>query len=102
MKLKVGQILASITDATTVVVIRASHDEVLLTCGDLEMVDPKANESATQLATADTGEGLQLGKRYVDASNAVELLCTRAGERPVTINRMPLTLKTTKPLPASD
>jgi hypothetical protein len=41
-----------------------------------------------------------LGKRYEAAG--VEVLCTAAGEGTLTCDGQPMTLKTAKPLPASD
>lgn len=47
-------------------------------------------------------EGTQLGKRYVDESSGLELLCTKAGAGTLAIAAKRLSLKTAKPLPSSD
>ncbi|WP_207400324.1 hypothetical protein, partial [Actinomadura fibrosa] len=49
-----------------------------------------------------TGPGTVVGKRYVDAAGTLELLCTAAGTGELTCDGVPMTLKTAKPLPASD
>jgi len=43
-----------------------------------------------------------IGKRYVDATETVELLCTSAGTGALTCGGVPMTVKSAKPLPASD
>ena len=43
-----------------------------------------------------------IGKRYVDASETVELLCTSSGAGQLTCDGVQMTLKVAKPLPASD
>ena len=99
MKLRTGQTLHSAVDATTVVVIRAPDDDVAVTCGDTEMLE-SAPES--QPGAAVSGDGTQLGKRYVDDADSIELLCTKAGTATLAVNGAPLGLKEAKPLPASD
>jgi hypothetical protein len=103
MKLKVGQSLASVTDTTTVVVIRAPNEDVELTCGKVAMVDPKSDAAKERqpLESADP-EGTQLGKRYVDDDSSIELLCTKAGPARLALNGKQLSIKAAKPLPASD
>jgi len=51
---------------------------------------------------APDGTGTLLGKRYVDPSGALELLCTFSGAGELTCGGDPMTLKAAKPLPASD
>ena len=46
--------------------------------------------------------GAELGKRYVDAGGAVELLCTRPGVGAPALDGTVLAPKEAKPLPASD
>ena len=46
--------------------------------------------------------GTALGKRYVDASESLEVLCTKAGEGSLSLGDEPMVLKEAKPLPASD
>jgi hypothetical protein len=103
MKLKVGQSLASVTDTTTVIVIRAPQDDVELTCGRAAMVDPKSEAAKERrpLETSDP-EGTLLGKRYVDDDTGIELLCTKPGPATLELNGKQLSVKAARPLPASD
>jgi hypothetical protein len=48
------------------------------------------------------GDGTLIGKRYVDVSEAVELLCTSSGAGVLSCDDAPMTIKAAKPLPASD
>jgi hypothetical protein len=43
-----------------------------------------------------------MGKRYVDESGDVELLCTKPGTGSLTVDGAPLTVRGAKPLPSSD
>jgi hypothetical protein len=43
-----------------------------------------------------------IGKRYIDGTESVELLCTSSGAGALTCDGEPMTIKAAKPLPASD
>jgi len=103
MKPKVGQMLASTVDATTVVVVRWPENDLEITCGGAVMVDPKGPQAGLA-STADPAQldGSQLGKRYAHDELGVELLCTKAGQGTLALNGVPLPIKGAKPLPASD
>ena len=101
MKVKMGQSLASATDATTVVVVRAPETDVELTCGGLPMIASSSAVSPAPAAAGD-GPGTQLGKRYEDQGRSLELLCTKAGTSTLAVGGVPMSLKEAKPLPASD
>jgi hypothetical protein len=98
--LRPGDQLASTVCSTKVVVIRAPQDRApLIECGGSPMVQatpggppsPGGPDSATLI-----------GKRYVDAAESVELLCTSSGAGALTCDGTPMTVKSAKPLPASD
>jgi hypothetical protein len=100
---QVGQTLRSITDSTTVVVVRAPRDDVKLTCGGEEMTDAKTAAAPGQVAPLpDHTAGTLLGKRYEDAAGTIELLCTKGGTSSLAVDGVPMTVKAAKPLPASD
>jgi hypothetical protein len=101
MKVKIGQSLASATDTTTVVVVRAPETDVDLTCGGLPMITSPSAVSPALAAVGD-GPGTQLGKRYEDQGQSLELLCTKAGTSTLAVGGAPMSLKKAKPLPASD
>lgn len=46
--------------------------------------------------------GTLIGKRYVDASGTVELLCVKPGKGSLSVDGEALSVKDAKPLPASD
>ena len=101
MRLTIGQSLASRTDSTTVLVIRAGDDEVSLTCGGIEMSAPGSVGDPQPMQGA-PGSGTLLGKRYVDDAGTLELLCTKGGPATLAANGAVLSVKAAKPLPASD
>ena len=53
-------------------------------------------------ARADASQGSLLGKRYGDPDETVEVLCTKAGPGSLALDGVPLAVRVTKPLPASD
>jgi hypothetical protein len=99
----VGSTLLSTVDDTAVVVVRWSAGTAMLTCGGVPMVEKSQHEGATR-GTLDAAHasGTLLGKRYVAAGDSVEVLCTRSGTGSLALDGAPLTIKTAKPLPASD
>ncbi|MGW5147447.1 hypothetical protein [Rhodococcus koreensis] len=102
MILKVGQTLASTVDATVVIVVRAPQDETALTCGGVDMIDGKTGTGDGDGIDAAQRGGTQLGKRYVDETAALEVLCTKAGTGTLALDGRALQVKTAKPLPSSD
>ncbi|MFF3371786.1 hypothetical protein ACFYXF_02375 [Streptomyces sp. NPDC002680] len=96
--LRPGDQLASTACGTRVVVIRAPADaQHRLTCAGAPMA-PAA--SAPQVK--DAGSGTVIGKRYVDSTGTLELLCTASGAGELACDGTPMTIKAAKPLPASD
>lgn len=94
-----GEQLASTTSTTRVIVVRATGGgELEIACGGSPLV-PAATVPA---ASAADGTGTVLGKRYVNADDTLELLCTFSGAGELTYGGEPMTLKAAKPLPASD
>jgi hypothetical protein len=100
--IKPGLRLKSAVCATEVMVIRAPAGEAHLSCGGAEML--AVSESAPAPARLDPAhaQGSLIGKRYVDAEERFELLCTRGGEGSLGLNGAPLTVKQAKALPSSD
>ena len=47
-------------------------------------------------------DGTQIGKRYVDGADTIQLLCTKAGQGTLALDGSPLQVQAAKPLPASD
>ncbi|MFK0157714.1 hypothetical protein ACIQVL_30915 [Streptomyces sp. NPDC090499] len=110
MRPRVGQMLASTVDTTAVIVVRCPDEELEIGCGGAAMVEAGGNGHAAGAAATGTTApgptgptaGSLLGKRYADDDLGVELLCTKAGPGTLTVNGVPLPMKSAKPLPASD
>ncbi|HEY1706342.1 MAG TPA: hypothetical protein VGG75_42245 [Trebonia sp.] len=103
MKLRTGQMLVSLVDDTTVVVVRAAAGETDITCGGVSMADSKQAAGAAR-QTPDSGQldGTLLGKRYADDDLGLELLVTKPGTGTLAVDGKPLPVKGARPLPASD
>ncbi|KPI05266.1 hypothetical protein OK074_0404 [Actinobacteria bacterium OK074] len=94
-----GDQLASAVCTTRVIVVRAPADGTsALTCGGSPMLPAPAGKPAAPARAAAT----LIGKRYVDATGTLEVLCTSSGAGELGCDGTPMTLKTAKPLPASD
>jgi len=101
VNLKPGLRLSSRVCGAEIVVIKGSGEHAL-ECGGAPTVpvgDPSAHQGGVEV---DLSGGTLLGKRYTDDDGAVEILCTKPGEGTLTYDGQVLTLKETKPLPASD
>ena len=94
-----GEQLASTVCTTRVVVVRAPAEGRVITCGGSPMVPAPAGRPA---ASAPADAGTLIGKRYVDATEELELLCTFSGSGELRCDGVPMTHKAAKPLPASD
>ena len=101
VSLKPGLRLRSVTCTTEVIVVRGSGEELDLRCGGEPMVPLDQEPVAKAPVTAST-EGTQLGKRYVDKGESIEVLCTKAGEGSLSLGDDALLVRGAKPLPSSD
>ena len=99
-----GDQLASTVCGTRVVVIRApaaGQPQPQLTCGGSLLV-PAADAPPAKPGPAGADATTLIGKRYVDATGTLELLCSASGAGELACDGAPMTLKAAKPLPASD
>lgn len=94
-----GRFKSAVCDAQ-VMVIKAPAGEYALACGGADMIAPTATGSGA-LDAALSGETL-IGKRYVNADESLELLCTKGGKGTLTLDGAPLEIKQAKQLPSSD
>jgi hypothetical protein len=101
MELKPGTKLRSGVCDSAFVVVRAAAGDVDLRCGGAPLLAGDEVGDGSVL-DPDHAEGSLLGKRYADDGLGLELLCTKAGAGSLTIGAERLSLKTAKPLPASD
>lgn len=101
MELRPGIRLKSTVCDTEVIAVKASGDREV-TCGGAAMVEAgtDAGDGGTPAEGADGGT--QMGKRYVNDDDSVELLCTKPGAGSLAVDGAALELKESKPLPASD
>src|SRR5690606_8272256 len=85
---------------TEVIVVKGPAGDLDLRCGGVPMVEPGSEATGTPVEGAVGGTAL--GKRYVDADERREVLCSKAGEGSRSVGATLLALKEYKPLPASD
>jgi hypothetical protein len=101
VKFRAGQQLVSAVDSTAVIVIKAPADECTVTCGGVAMATAGGPVTAAD-PDPDLMGGTQIGKRYVDDADTIQLLCTKAGQGTLALDGSPLQIQAAKPLPASD
>lgn len=101
MQPKVGTTLVSAVDPTTAVVIKWGAGDVEVTCGGVPMGEKGAPAAAGD-ADPSQQDGTQMGKRYTDEGQGVELLVTKAGQGTLAVAGSTLAIKQANALPASD
>ena len=101
VKFRAGQQLVSAVDSTAVIVIKAPAAECTVTCGGVAMAVAGQAVTAAEPDPSLMG-GTQIGKRYVDDADTIQLLCTKAGSGTLALDGQPLVIQAAKPLPASD
>jgi hypothetical protein len=100
MELKPGLQLASAVCTARVVVVKVPADRTPeIACGGHPMVPVGEDAPSAEIDPALAG-GVLLGKRY--EGDGLEVLCSAAGDGTLTSDGRQLTVKTAKPLPASD
>lgn len=99
-QLRPGLKLASAVCAAEVMVIKASGDAEL-TCGGQPMAGPGESPAGGE-ANKDLMTGCQIGKRYVNEDQSIEILCVKGGEGTLAVDGEPLVIKEAKKLPSSD
>lgn len=100
LAMKAGARFKSAVCDTQVMVIKAPAGEYALECGGALMVAP--NEDASGSLNADLAGGTLMGKRYVNADESVELLCTKGGQGSLVLDGAAMDVKQAKQLPSSD
>ncbi len=101
MQLKPGIRLRSAVSEVELVVIKAPEGDVDLRCGGVALVEAQPGASSAGKDSELEGS-VALGKRYVDAEETLEVLCTKPGAGNLSVGDQPLELKSAKPLPSSD
>jgi hypothetical protein len=100
--LKAGNRFKSAVCDTQVMVIKAPPGEFDLHCGGARML--AASEAPPPEAALDPAfaAGTLIGKRYINADESVELLCTKGGKGSLVLGGTPMEIKQAKQLPSSD
>ena len=99
--LKPGLRLKSAVCDTEIMVIKAPPgSSVDLRCGGAAMLAP--GESGDGQPEAGFDQGTQMGKRYVDPEDTLELLCTKGGAGSLSIDGAVLGPRAARALPSSD
>lgn len=100
--LKPGARYKSAVSDAQLMVIKAPAGEYDLACGGVSMLGGTATApEGAALAAGDAGEVL-IGKRYVNADESLEMLCTKGGKGTLTLDGTALEIKQAKQLPSSD
>jgi hypothetical protein len=100
--LKAGARLKSSVCDTQVMVVKAPAGEHDLRCGGAPMLGAAVTASGTANLDPAHAGGTLIGKRYVNADESIELLCTKGGKGALALDDMPLAIKEAKQLPSSD
>jgi hypothetical protein len=100
--LKAGAKLKSAVCDTQLMVVKAPAGEYDIRCGGVEMLAGTATAPAGAQLDPAQAEGTLIGKRYVDAEEKIELLCTKGGKGSLVLNGVALAIKQAKQLPSSD
>jgi hypothetical protein len=102
MELKPGSRWRSAVCDAEVVLVRAPKAPASLECGGHPMTPFGADRPAGLTISGGPGEGVQVGKRYVDDEAGVEVLCSKAGAGSLSLDGRPLKRKEAKALTSSD
>ena len=100
--LKPGLRLRSAVCATEIIVLRTPPRDVELTCGGVAMLGMSDAVPAGGSVLAGHAQGTLIGKRYVDAPERIEVLCTHGGAGSLAVDGVALSVKQAKALPSSD
>jgi hypothetical protein len=100
--LKLGSRHKSAVCDTQIMVIRATGDAVDLRCGGVSMIEGNAIAPDGVALDDKFAEGTLVGKRYIDAQDRIELLCTKGGNGSLSLGTERLDVKQAKALPSSD
>lgn len=100
--LKAGTRIKSAVCDTEVMVTRAAATEVTVTCGGAEMIAMTEQRTVGGAVDPAHAGGSLVGKRYADAEDKFEFLCTKGGKGSLALNGQALAVKQAKALPSSD
>jgi hypothetical protein len=100
--IKPGSRLRSPVCDVEVIVIKAPGSDLDLRCGGKPMIQMDEERSTGQAPEPGFDQGTLIGKRYVDETGDLEVLCTKGGPSSLSLGETVLQVKEAKPLPSSD
>lgn len=100
--LKLGSKYKSAVCDTQIMVIRTIPESLDLRCGCVPMLEANAPASENAVLHEAFADGTLIGKRYIDAEDRIELLCTKGGKGSLSLGTEKLQVKQAKALPSSD
>jgi hypothetical protein len=100
--MKAGLRLKSAVCSAEIMVLRAPAMQADVRCGGVAMLAPGEAPSPNARLDPTQAQGTLIGKRYVDAQDRVEILCTQGGEGSLMFDGVAMTVKQAKALPSSD
>lgn len=98
---KVGAKLASRACDGQILVLRVPAHPIDLRIGGVPVAAASAGGERQAIDPA-LAAGTQTGKRYTDANETMEFLCTRGGAGSISVDGVALGIKAAKALPSSD
>jgi hypothetical protein len=99
---KVGAKLKSAVCDAQVILLRGPARPIDLRIGGaVPLIDGQSKPEGLALDPAWAG-GCLTGKRYTDAEETIELLCTKGGQGGISMDGLALGIKQAKQLPSSD
>jgi hypothetical protein len=102
MEIRAGSRLKSAVCDTEVIAVKAPAEEIDVRCGGVTMSEPSTPNMEDRAPSEGADGGTLMGKRYVNSDETLELLCTKPGAGSLGLGDSLLTIKESKPLPASD
>lgn len=102
LMVKPGTRLFSAVCSTEMIAVKAPGVPVEVTIGGATPVTAAADRPGDGTVADGHDGGALMGKRYVDADEVIELLCTKPGDGVPALNGVLLVLKDAKAMPASD
>jgi hypothetical protein len=100
--IKPGLRLKSAVCSTEIMIIRAPPLPAHICCGGVEMLGTTEQPAPGVQLDPAQAHGSLIGKRYVDAQDRVEILCTQGGAGSLMLDGLPMLVKQAKALPSSD
>jgi hypothetical protein len=100
--LKAGARLKSAVCDTQIMVLRVPSVALEISCGGHPMLTMQDSPPAGLTLEAAFAEPSLTGKRYVDAAETMEFLCTKGGAGALSVDGVRLAVKQAKALPSSD